>query len=109
RGRAAPEPSFPPQPRLSTHRGCGMHGVPQRAYGPCMNTFWGCDTESMTDLSALYGDHAGTLQTLGRTAGMTARLVDWFGPDDEEHRDATEKTIETLISLRSEERRGGRE
>ncbi len=84
-----------------------MHGVPQRAYGPCMNTFWGCDTESMTDLSALYGDHAGTLQTLGRTAGMTARLVDWFGPDAEEHRDATEKTIETLISLAETIRRLG--
>lgn len=69
------------------------------AYGPGMNTFWGCDTETMTVLGALFDERAGTLETLAEQIATDARLVDWIGPDAEDHRLDTDEVVETAVSL----------
>lgn len=74
-------------------------GTVTSAYGPGMNTFWGCDTDSMTELAALFGDRAGTLEKLAQGAGTTARTVTWFGPDADDFTIDVDEAVETLISL----------
>lgn len=77
------------------------------AYGPGMNTFWGCDTETMTVLGALFDERAGTLETLAEQIATDARLVDWIGPDAEDHRLDTDEVVETAVSLIERIRRLG--
>lgn len=59
-----------------------------------MNTFWGCNTETMTDLSGDFGTGAERLQGVIAHAVQARRTVTWFGPDAEEHRSLTEEMLE---------------
>lgn len=64
-----------------------------------MNTFWGCDTDTMTDLSAMFGERAGLLGTLIERTADTVRTTTWFGPDAEDHRLRTEDVVTTAHEL----------
>lgn len=64
-----------------------------------MNTFWGCDTDAMTDLSAIFGERAGLLGTLIERTADTVRTTTWFGPDAEDHRLRTEDVVTTAHEL----------
>ncbi|MGO1599970.1 MAG: hypothetical protein ACTHX0_10125 [Brachybacterium sp.] len=64
-----------------------------------MNTFWGCETEELTELSAVFGTRAVRLQTLIQQAASCVRAADWIGPDAEDHRIRTEDLVEFVIGL----------
>lgn len=64
-----------------------------------MNTFWGCETEDLTELSAVVEARAGRLGTLVRDTALRARAVAWFGPDAEDHRLRAEDLAERVIDL----------
>ena len=64
-----------------------------------MNTFWGCETEELIELSAVFGARAVRLQTLIRQAAMGVRATDWIGPDAEDHRMRTEDLVDVVIGL----------
>ena len=59
-----------------------------------MNTIWGCDTETMTELSGDFAAGAEQLQGISARARLARRAVTWFGPDAEEHRSTTEELFE---------------
>lgn len=64
-----------------------------------MNSFWGCDTETMDDLSAMFGERAGLLSAVIDRAAGTVRVATWFGPDAEDHRLRMEDVVETADAL----------
>lgn len=70
-----------------------------RAYGRAMNTFCGCDTETLTDLSSVFGERAGHLRALMDGAAGSVRVTAWFGPDAEDFRDRVDKAVEDAIRL----------
>lgn len=61
-----------------------------------MNTFWGCDADDLTELSAAVEERAGRLGTLAQDTSLRARAVAWFGPDAEDHRLSTEELVERV-------------
>lgn len=72
-----------------------------------MNTFWGCDTETMTELSGDFGTGADRMRTVLAAAAAAHRAATWFGPDAEEHRSLTEQLIEQARTLAEVLRRLG--
>ncbi|ASK67233.1 hypothetical protein CFK39_14230 [Brachybacterium avium] len=64
-----------------------------------MNTFWGCETEHLTELSTIFDTRAVRLRALIQRALLCARAADWIGPDAEEHHRCTEDLAETVILL----------
>ncbi|MDN5898907.1 MAG: hypothetical protein L0H74_02440 [Brachybacterium sp.] len=64
-----------------------------------MNTFWGCETERLTELSTVFDTRAVQLRALILQARLGVHAVDWIGPDAEEHRRCAEDLVETVITL----------
>lgn len=64
-----------------------------------MNTFWGCETENLTELSTVVGARSERLRTLIQRAAISVRATAWFGPDAEDHRQRTEDLVEFVIEL----------
>lgn len=64
-----------------------------------MNTFCGCDTETLTDLSSVFGERAGHLAALMDGAAGSVHTTAWFGPDAEDFRDRVDKVVEDAIGL----------
>lgn len=64
-----------------------------------MNTFWGCETEHLTELSTVFDTRADRLRALIQQILLCARTVEWIGPDADEHRRCAEDLAETVIIL----------
>ncbi|WP_394216038.1 hypothetical protein [Brachybacterium vulturis] len=64
-----------------------------------MNTFWGCETERLTELSTVFDARAIRLRTLIQQVALCTRITDWCGPDAEEHRRRTMELVEFIIDL----------
>ncbi|HEX7351022.1 hypothetical protein [Brachybacterium sp.] len=72
-----------------------------------MNTFWGCDTATMTELSGDFGSGAERMQALLARAADARRSATWFGPDAEEHRSLTDELVERARTIAEAVRRLG--
>lgn len=64
-----------------------------------MNTFWGCETEELTELSTRFDARALRLRALFQQIALVVRLMDWFGPDAEDHRLRTDDLVGTVLEL----------
>ncbi|ATG52378.1 hypothetical protein CFK38_13250 [Brachybacterium vulturis] len=64
-----------------------------------MNTFWGCETERLTELSTVVDARAERLRALIQQVALCTRITDWCGPDAEEHRRRTLDLVEFVIDL----------
>lgn len=64
-----------------------------------MNTFCGCDPETLTDLSSVFGERAGQLGALMVGVSGSAHAPAWFGPDAEDFRDRVDEMVEDAIRL----------
>lgn len=64
-----------------------------------MNTFWGCETEALTELSDVFGLRAVRLRTVVQGAAQAVRTAAWTGPDAEEHRLRTQEMVESAAGL----------
>lgn len=68
-------------------------------YGRVMNTFWGCEPEALTELSAAYGAGAARMRRLLEKIVAVVRGTTWQGPDADEHRLRTEDAVERMTDL----------
>lgn len=68
-------------------------------YGRAMNTFWGCEPEALTELSAAYGAGAARMRHLIDKIVEALRSTDWQGPDADEHRLRTAGAVEMMTDL----------
>lgn len=64
-----------------------------------MDTFWGCETEELTTLSADVGTRAARLQALIDQAAGSVRTVSWIGPDADRCRQQMEELVSFVIEL----------
>lgn len=72
-----------------------------------MNTFWGCETEALTELSGVFGTQSVRLGDLVDEAAGAVHAAEWIGPDAEDHRRRTDELVETVIELIERLRRLG--
>jgi hypothetical protein len=72
-----------------------------------MNTFWGCETEALTELSTVFGTRAARLRALIETTAGTVHATTWRGPDAEDHRRRTDEMVEVVLRLVERLRRLG--
>lgn len=64
-----------------------------------MNTFYGCDTAALDDLSATIGERAAQLRTVMEGTGQAAAAPAWFGPDGDVFRDEVDKLVERALGV----------
>lgn len=64
-----------------------------------MNTFWGCETENLTELSGVVAARAQRMRALILQVALSVRAADWIGPDAEDHRWRTEDLVERALEL----------
>lgn len=64
-----------------------------------MDTFWGSETESLSDLGAVFGRRAESTRRRINEVGVAVRAVMWVGPDAEEFRRQAEEWTETAIGV----------
>ena len=64
-----------------------------------MNTFWGSETEAVTELSSEFATGAAQLAAVVTAAARTVHAAAWFGPDAADHRRRTAEVVDTVIRL----------
>jgi len=73
--------------------------VAAHAYGHAMDTFCGCDTAALDDLSSIVGERAAHLGAVMEGAAQVAAATDWFGPDGQCFREQVDELIEKARDL----------
>ena len=64
-----------------------------------MNTFWGSETEAVTELSAEFATGAAQLEAVITAAARAVHTAAWFGPDATDHRRRTAEVVDTVVRL----------
>jgi len=64
-----------------------------------MNSFWGCETEAVTELSGVFDTRAARLRALIQAAAGTVRATEWIGPDADGYRRRIEEMVEVVIEV----------
>lgn len=72
-----------------------------------MNTFWGSETEAVTELSAEFATSAGQLEAVITATARAVHAAAWFGPDAVDHRRRTDEVVDTVIRLAEKLRKLG--
>src|SRR5699024_5777195 len=74
------------------------------AYGRAMNTFWGCETENLTELSGVVAARALRMRAIVLQIALSVRAVGWIGPDADDYRlraeDLVDRALELIETLR---------
>src|SRR5699024_11630893 len=88
-----------------------------------MDTFCGCDTAALDDLSSMVGERAAHLGAVMEGVAQVVATTDWFGPDEQGFQEQLDEVYERARELferlrelgellreesRSEERREGK-
>lgn len=69
------------------------------AYGRAMDTFCGCDTAALDDLSSIVGERAAHLGAVVEGAAQVTASTDWFGPDGRDFREQMDEVYEKARAL----------
>lgn len=69
-----------------------------------MNTFWGCETENLTELSGVVAARALRMRAIVLQIALSVRAVGWIGPDADDYRlraeDLVDRALELIETLR---------
>lgn len=64
-----------------------------------MNTFWGCETENLTELSGVVAARSLRMRAIVLQIALSVRAVGWIGPDAEDYRQRTEDLVDRALEL----------
>lgn len=70
-----------------------------RAYGRAMDTFCGCDTAALDDLSSMVGERAAHLGAVMEGVAQVVATTDWFGPDEQGFQEQLDEVYERAREL----------